>query len=350
MRTKTRVGAFARLLGALAAVSCGAVAFGAQPEQPVGDPAAQAAVDPAGTFVGPPAPPTAQEVAAGVPQVENAAERFSAVYALMQFAGMPVDAEQWRERDEFIRAALVHLQEHARQALAASKLPKCVFNVNRDAFNPALFHIGELEAIDRLLRAACNERYQAQDFAGAGEYLAARVRVARHLGACPTLIEKQRALLSMTDPLRLIRAWSAVAADADRAAMADELRKIDPNDPFDCRGGLTEMARIVLVMIAKRDPQVGLPWVQQLQPAKAMEFAQFCDSGIKEVIDAWVKPDAQQKIRAVIEGLNNFGQPHPLSGIDRFHQLAMKTRDEVAATIKVLTDPKPAPPDAPAGK
>jgi hypothetical protein len=350
MRTEIRVRALTRLSGALAVLLSATLVCGAEPVQPAGDPAAQAAANPADTFVGPPAPATAQEVAAGVPQVDNAAERYSAIYALLQFVGMPVEAEKQRERDEFIRAAFVHLQEHARQALAASKLAKCEFNVNRNAFNPALFHIGELDAIDRLLRAACNEKYQAKDFVGAGEYLAARVRVARHLGACPTLVEKQKALLSMSDPLRLIRAWSAVAADADRAAMADELRKIDPNDPFDCRGGLTEMARIVLVMIAKRDPQVGLPWIQQMQPAKAMEFAQFCDSGIKEVIDAWVKPDAQQKIRAVIEGLNNFGQPHPLSGIDRFHQLAMKTRDEVAATIKVLTEPKPAPPDAPAAK
>lgn len=271
----------------------------------------------------------------------------------MQFAGMPTLQSEARERDEFIRAMTGYFAEHTRQLIEATKLPKCEFAAAFDRLDALLFHLEEVKALDRLLRWDSNRMYQSKDLQAVGERLAARVRLARHLGGSLSLVEKREAIAILEDDVRLIRAWAREADEADRLAVAAELEKVDPVDPFACRAGLDHLAEVMLVPIAKRDPALKIPWIERMPAGKAVELAQLTANGITEIKKAWTEPPPKgsQTIKAVIDALNLFGSPHPLTGIDQLHARCMTLREGVASAIAELKAPRgQAVGAAPAGK
>ncbi|HVZ93107.1 MAG TPA: hypothetical protein VG797_01210 [Phycisphaerales bacterium] len=280
-------------------------------------------------------------------ETQNAFGIYDAVDAVLGRAGLPARAENPMV-DAWLKANRDKYQGMAAELLRATRLPRCDFGVDFNKVEIPAFHVNTMRNMDRILRDNAIRERDAGNLPAVGESLAGRVRVACQLGASRTLVEKRQAVRMLSDALRLIAPYSTEGAEADRLALVEELRKIDPVDPFDFRGGLAQMSKTLLVPVAKQDPALGLDWLLQLTPNDAMNLAQTYQESINDITKAW--PDANDDlIRAHEQALNERGTPHILSGIERAHAQAMQLRTDIAEVISLLKNPpKFEDPDLPA--
>lgn len=343
--------------GLRAAALAGVILFASAPDSVVAsagsvEPAPAAAPDAAPQTAAPSEPIFGPELPGPVAppgqESPNAYPVYQAIYASLHFKGMPTDPGKNAERDSLIRERIQELGSDVEALLEATRIDRCDFGIDHSQMSTVLFHIDEVWALDRLLRADADRLFRANDAAAAGERLIARLRLARHLGASPSLIEKRAAITAAIDTLNLLIPWARQASPEGRAAALVEVKKIYGPDPYNCRAGFSHLSSVLLPAISQRDERMG-PRFSALSVPDAILMAHQYESLLTTIADNWTVFNGQKELRAIIHHIDPPSTRGPLTGIDALHVQVETLRSRLQTVLTALSAesaPAEKPPEA----
>jgi hypothetical protein len=231
-------------------------------------------------------------------------------------------------------------QELVRQIIAASRIERCDFGVDRtQGLNTPMPHLAGVRHCAQLLQYDAHRMISSPTGAAeATERLAALFRVARHAGSDPMIIPRLVSMACLSIGEQSLSMWNDRIRDKkQRAMLLSELQAVRASGLFEMRGVLAaELAATRRTIESGEAYEVMDGPPVEVPPGERAAVIAEIQGVFAEVERVWPASDAEQQIKRLIEAVRNPPARVFVAGLDVFRRQCAKSERELASAISRL--------------
>lgn len=192
--------------------------------------------------------------------------------------------------------------------IAATKIEHCDSHVDlARGFDVLVPHLGHMRAMARMLQNDANRIMSSPDGPhAAAERLAALIRLGRHSGRDPMLIDKLVCMSILGLASESIAAWKNKIPIEDRRAILTELEAVKTARLFDMKPVLQQELTVTVAAV-RQETEFKVPDRDgiTIAPAERPGVIDALEHAYHSVEALWDKPDAEHKIAVTLAALQN---------------------------------------------